>query len=644
MSSAPRVAGRIEKGASTPDVENLLVEVWLPGRMAQAVPDVVPLSPSVRAALPTTLQDRLATAFLGRARTTAGGQFRIELPQGVDFGDHGNAEVRVRVFDDQHETALGTTIQSVTPGADGDFDAGTVILRQGRRRIPALAVAVAVVLAGCSALFGEGAEDGETTPVPEPSPPSPTPTPSPLPDDPSDDISETPEPEPTPESPTEEPPTEEPPTEEPPEKKSEERLRQWWRNRTEAQTPEPDAEPDPVPPVEDPAPAPTAPALNPTVPSDFATRIEHIYTGDDPPQELADPSIIERHRVAALGGQVRTPMGEPLGGVTVTIHGHPEYGHTTTRSDGTYALVVNGGGHPVLQFELEGYLPVQRQVSARWRTYERLPAVVMTPLDTTVSTVEVGSNEMQAVRSSVSSDASGDRQATILVPPGTAATVKTPEGLVLPERLLVRATEYTVGASGPAAMPGHLPRTSAYTYAVEFTANPDGEMTPLPAGQRPFLEVEGADVQFDQDVFHYLENFLGFAVGTAVPVGFYDDGIAAWTPSGDGQILEILSVTGGLAELDLDGSGTAADAETLAAFGITDDERAKLAGLYAPGQELWRTPIPHFTPWDCNWPYGLPPDARPPNLPEPDDPDADPDPNPGDPDELDTDDPCEEGA
>src|SRR6185436_13899877 len=33
------------------------------------------------------------------------------------------------------------------------------------------------------------------------------------------------------------------------------------------------------------------------------------------------------------------------------------------------------------------------------------------------------------------------------------------------------------------------------------------------------------------------------------------------------------------------------------------------ATLYAPGQTLWRVPIPHLTPWDHNHPYFPPPDA-----------------------------------
>lgn len=100
-------------------------------------------------------------------------------------------------------------------------------------------------------------------------------------------------------------------------------------------------------------------------------------------------------------------------------------------------------------------------------------------------------------------------------------------------------------------------------------------------------------------------------------MGYYDYEQAAWVPSENGLVIKILSITDGLADLDLDGSGSAADAAALAALNITAEERQKLAALYQVGQELWRVPITHFTPWDCNWPYGPPLDADRPNLPPP---------------------------
>jgi hypothetical protein len=101
-----------------------------------------------------------------------------------------------------------------------------------------------------------------------------------------------------------------------------------------------------------------------------------------------------------------------------------------------------------------------------------------------------------------------------------------------------------------------------------------------------------------------------------------------------------------MAELDLDGSGMPADASALSELGVTDAERLRLAALYSVGQELWRVPIPHFSPWDCNWPYGPPADAvAPPDTPwRSEDAGSTPDPsdpyNPDDPDEHDPDEPA----
>ncbi len=58
-------------------------------------------------------------------------------------------------------------------------------------------------------------------------------------------------------------------------------------------------------------------------------------------------------------------------------------------------------------------------------------------------------------------------------------------------------------------MPAELPPSSRYTYCVEFTADE------APAA--------GATVRFAQPVMFYVENFLGFPVGSDVPVGYYPD-------------------------------------------------------------------------------------------------------------------------
>ena len=78
-------------------------------------------------------------------------------------------------------------------------------------------------------------------------------------------------------------------------------------------------------------------------------------------------------------------------------------------------------------------------------------------------------------------------------------------------------------------------------------------------------------------------------------------------------MIGILSVTGGLADLDLDGSGSPASASQLSALGISTDEQSQLALLYPPGQSVWRVPITHFSPEDYNWPDSPPPDVEPPD-------------------------------
>ncbi|MBF0440234.1 MAG: hypothetical protein HQL93_14115, partial [Magnetococcales bacterium] len=111
-------------------------------------------------------------------------------------------------------------------------------------------------------------------------------------------------------------------------------------------------------------------------------------------------------------------------------------------------------------------------------------------------------------------------------------------------------------------------------------------------------------------------------VGEEVPVGYYDYTLAAWVPMDNGRIVEILSIEGGMAQLDIQGNGVAASDYELTELGITQAELQQLAKLYAPQATLWRIPLPHFSPIDANWPY-LPDssEAEEPQLPTPSVPD-----------------------
>jgi hypothetical protein len=90
-----------------------------------------------------------------------------------------------------------------------------------------------------------------------------------------------------------------------------------------------------------------------------------------------------------------------------------------------------------------------------------------------------------------------------------------------------------------------------------------------------------------------------------------------WIPLASGRIIKIIDVTGGMANLDIDGDddSDATDAAGYTGLGITDAERTHLGtNLYSTGQSLWRVQLSHFSPIDLNWQFGPPP---PPPSPRP---------------------------
>ena len=368
-----------------------------------------------------------------------------------------------------------------------------------------------------------------------------------------------------------------------------------------------------------PDPAQLAPSFSPSASVTLYAGSDFLYSGTQPVQTGVDSSTISKKRVAVVRGLVRDRDNNPLPGVKVTIKNHPEFGQTLTRRDGMLDLAVNGGGILIINYEKEGYLPVQRKVDVPLQKYIWADDVVMIRLDEQVTLIDLDNPNlsMQVAQGSRMGDADGERQATVLFPSGTSATMLLPDGTTQQlTSLSVRATEYTVGENGPDAMPAPLPPASAYTYAVELSAD---EAIATGANQ----------IDFNQPLPLYVDNFLDFPVGGAAPTGYYDFRKSAWVPSDNGRVIEILQIENGRAVLDTEGTGAAASASDLAGLGITEDELVALAQLYEVGKTLWRSPITHFTPWDINWPLGSP---RRPLGTEPPKPPSDDDDDPEDPD------------
>lgn len=354
-----------------------------------------------------------------------------------------------------------------------------------------------------------------------------------------------------------------------------------------------------------PDPAIIATRLEPAVATPFDASIKFLYTGQSPIQSGVATDAIDTKRVAVLRGKVLNKDNQPLSGVTITLLNHSEFGQTLSRSDGMFDMAANGGGLLTVNYQKAGYLPAQRQINPSWQDYASLPDVVLIPLDQQVTSIDLTSNKpFQVARGNVTNDIDGNRQATLLVPQGAQATLVMPNGTRQAcKQLSIRATEYTVGANGPNAMPAELPPVSGYTYALELS---DDEA----------MRVGATTVDFTKPMPFYVENFVGFPVGSVVPIGYYDRQRGVWAASSNGRVIKILSITNGIADLDVEGKGIAATPiELQQHLNINDDERKSLATLYNAGQSLWRIPISHFSPVDANWAYTPPPGADKPKAP-----------------------------
>jgi RHS repeat-associated protein len=301
-------------------------------------------------------------------------------------------------------------------------------------------------------------------------------------------------------------------------------------------------------------------------------------------------AVIGHTGLALVQGQVLDSANHPLGGVVVNVLGDTGgliHGQTTSRNDGHFSLRVMGGRVLSLNFARGGYISVQRQVTADVDGFVTAPSVVLRALSTSATTVNLGSGSPTWATGDLSSDTSGNRTAKLFFPSGLAATNGT-TGASL-SSISVTATEFTVGANGLASMPGSLPPTSAYTYAVELNA------------------AQSNSVKFSKPVPVYVDGFLSqIPLGTPIPAGYYDRTAGQWVAAGHGRVLKIVGNAGGSAQISFaDGVTESQDDKTLATNeGITSEERLALATAYSVGKVLWRVPVTHFSAWDFNFPFG----------------------------------------
>lgn len=341
------------------------------------------------------------------------------------------------------------------------------------------------------------------------------------------------------------------------------------------------------------------PEIDRTVASTVNEAAAFLYTGSNPLQKDVDPSVFAAKRQAIVRGKVVDASGKALGGVKVSLPAEARYGHTTTRSDGYFDLAVNGGARLVLEFEGDGYLPIERATVPGWQRYARVPDVGMIQQAHNTTSVIGTSSDRQVIEGDKSGVNSGTHQPVVFVPEFTSASAILSDGTQKSlDSFTVHVTEYPVesGSGVPRFSPGSLLAAAGTHYGVEFTVD---EAEKLGATR----------VTFSQPVMLYVENLLKLPVGASLSINYYNRSLSQWQSTGNGRVLEVLSVSKSSVELDIDGDGTADDSTKLSEFGFSGSELMELAHRYTAGATLWRARINHFSAYDLPVPVSAPKNA-----------------------------------
>ncbi len=229
-------------------------------------------------------------------------------------------------------------------------------------------------------------------------------------------------------------------------------------------------------------------------------------------------------------------ISAPLADATVTIDDLDGARMVETDAAGQFAFPFSGDASSVLlTAEKDGYTFGQRWATARAGEDTSVEPLHLKPLDPVVSTIGALGGDLVA----------SDGNTLLFFPPGAVSR---------PVR--TSATWYEAGEE----LPGFLPVSSAFTYATELRLDDNG----LDPGA---TEDVG---EFGQPVTLRIANTRGFAPGTPVPMGYYDEELGRWLAEGMGEV--------------------------------------DSTGLWADFQ------VEHFTPYDLNFPIAPPPGAEPPDA------------------------------
>ena len=150
-------------------------------------------------------------------------------------------------------------------------------------------------------------------------------------------------------------------------------------------------------------------------------------------------------RFSLITGLVKDLVGNSLAGVTVGIHGRPEYGTVQTGASGRFSLPLDGGGTVTLIYQKSGYLITHRQVEVPWNGIVTAETVLMVAEDSAATAVKFDGTQTTIFThtSTTVKDARGPRALTLVFSGDNLAWVKDAHGnRISLTNITVRATEY----------------------------------------------------------------------------------------------------------------------------------------------------------------------------------------------------------
>ncbi len=286
---------------------------------------------------------------------------------------------------------------------------------------------------------------------------------------------------------------------------------------------------------------------------------------------------LDSERFSILTGHCYDLNGAPIAGITVSILGKPEFYETLTDGQGRYSLPVKGNNRYTAVMTKDGLLTAHRKAEVLNNRVVVLDPVTMVEPDSASTVIDFSTTPetMLFHGGQYLTDERGERRCSITIPYSG----------VFYEPKSISTTEYPIKA----ALPAPLPPNSAFAYVAEIGSN-----------QNDFGDV---DLFFEEPLIAWVDNFLGFAVGQAVPVGWYDRNEGQWIPGVNGLVVRLLDTNsdGEVDGLDIDGDGQADDLD--GDGDDTDETTGLLPGEVQVGATFYRFAVDRSGPWALCWPY-----------------------------------------